>query len=93
LLELFGIAHLEQYQRIHKGWIEDALKAEDNQRMFTWTQSLAVGSQDYVSKVKSALGLAGGHRTVVVDDDVHTLKETATSHMLHLRHKKTGFKR
>jgi len=62
LLELFGIAHLEQYQRIHKGWIEDALKSEDNQRMFTWTQNRAVGSQDYVTKVKSALGLAGDHR-------------------------------
>jgi hypothetical protein len=42
MIELFGINHLEQYQRIHKGWIKDALKAEDNQRMSAWTQSLAV---------------------------------------------------
>jgi putative transposase len=52
LLELFGVNHFEQYQQIHKGWIDDALRAEDNQRTFAWTQNLAVGSQDYVTKVK-----------------------------------------
>jgi putative transposase len=88
LLELFGITHLEQYQRIHKGWIEDALKAEDNQRMLTWTQNLAVGSQDYVKSVKSALGLAGSHRTVVTKDDAHLLKEPVTPYMVYLGHEK-----
>jgi len=88
LLELFGITHLEQYQRIHKGWIENALKAENNQRMFAWTQNLAVGSQDYVTRVKSALGLAGSHRTVVVEDDVHLLKEPVLPYMVYLGHEK-----
>ena len=88
LLELFGIDHLEQYQRIHKGWIEDALKAEDIQRMLAWTQSLAVGSQDYVTRVKSALGIAGSHRAVEVEGDVHTLKEPVTSYRVHLGHEK-----
>ena len=88
LLELFGINHLEQYQRIHKGWIEDALKAEDKQRMFAWSQNLAVGSEDYVTRVKSALGLAGSHRTVVVEGDVHILKESVTSYVVHLGHEK-----
>ena len=88
MLELFGIAHIEQYQRIHKGWIEDALKAEGNQRMLTWTQNLAVGSQDYVKSVKSALGLAGSHRTVVAEDDVHLLKEPVTPYMVYLGHEK-----
>ena len=84
LLELFGINHFGQYQRTHKGWIEDALKAEDNQRMYAWTQNLAVGSQDYVTSIKSALGLAGNHRTVTIEGDVHTLKEPVTSYMVHL---------
>ena len=64
LLKLFGVNHFKQYQQIHKGWVEDALKAEDNQRMFTWTQNLAVGSQNYVAKVKSTLGVAARHRAV-----------------------------
>ena len=32
LLELSGVNHFEQYLQIRKGWIEDALKAEANQR-------------------------------------------------------------
>ena len=32
-LELFGANRYEQYQQIHQGWIEDALKTEDKQRM------------------------------------------------------------
>ena len=84
LLELFGVNHFEQYQQIHKGWIEDALKAEDNQRMLAWTQNIAVGRQDYVGKVKSALGLVGRHRAVVAEGDVHALKEPVMSYMVHL---------
>ena len=88
LLELFGVNHLGQYQQIHKAWIDDALKAEGHQRMLAWTQNLAVGSQDYIIKVKSALGVAGRHREVVTEEDVHTLKEPVTSYMVHLRHEK-----
>ena len=88
LLELFGINHFEQYQQIHKGWVDDALKAEDKQRMPAWTQTIAVGSQDYVGQVKSALGLTARHRTVIAEGDVHTLKEPVTPYRLHFEHKK-----
>ena len=87
-LELFGANRYEQYQQIHQGWIEDALKTEDKQRMLAWTQNLAVGSQDYLAKVKSELGVAGRHKTMVTEDDVHTLKEPVTSYMAHLGHEK-----
>ena len=87
LLELFGVNCLEQYQRTLKDWIEEALKTENNQRMLGWTQNIAVGSQDYVTSVKSALGFACSHRTVVVEGDVGALKETAESYMVHLGHK------
>ena len=88
LLELFGVNRYEQYQQIHQGWIEGALKTEDKQRMLAWTQNLAVGSQDYLAKVKSALGVAGRHRTMVTEDGVHTLKEPVTSYMVHLGQEK-----
>ena len=57
-------------------------------RDLSWTQNLAVGSEDYVTRVKSALGIAGSHRTVVVEGDVHTLKEPVTSYMVHSGHEK-----
>ena len=88
MLELFGVGHLEQYRQIHKGWVNEALKAEDNQRMFAWSQDLAVGSKDYVVKVKSASGVAAKHRAVVVDKGTHALKEPVTSYMVHFGHEK-----
>ena len=88
LLELFGVDHLEQYKQIHKGWVNESLKTEVNQRMFAWSQDLAVGSKDYVEKVKSALGVAGKHRVVVADNGIHALKEPVTSYMAHFGHEK-----
>jgi len=88
LLELFEVTHFEQYQQIHKGWIEVALKAKDNQRISTWTQTLAIGNPDYVAKVKAALGVTGKHRAVADEDGAHMLKEPFTSYMVHLRHEK-----
>ena len=88
LLALFAVNHIEQYRKIHKSWIEDALKTEGRQRMTVWSQSLAVGSQDYVAKVQLALGFAGKHRAVVATGGVHALKEPVTSYMVHLVHEK-----
>ena len=88
LLELFSVNDFEQYQQIQKGWIDNALKAKDNQRIPAWTQSLAVGSRDYVGKVKSALALAGRYRAVMGEGDVHTLKEPVTSYIVHFEHEK-----
>jgi len=88
LFELFGVDRLEQYQQIHKGWVDDAMKAENNQRMQTWTQDLAVGSRDYVANVKSALDAAGKHRTVVAGDGIYALKESAPAYTVHFRHEK-----
>ncbi len=88
LLELFGIDHLEQYKQIHKGWIDDALKAKDNQRMFAWSQDLAVGSEDYVVKVKAALSVAGKHRSVVAVSGAHVLKESVSPYMVDFGYEK-----
>ena len=88
LLELFGVDHLEQYQQIHRGWIEAALKTKDNKHVPAWSRNLAVGSHEYVEKVKSALGFAGKHRAVVAGDGIYTLKEPVSAYMVHLGHEK-----
>ena len=82
LLTLFGVNHFEQFQQIHKGWIEDALKSEEGTRKPAWTQSIAVGSQDYLSRVKTALGVAGRYKAVVKEGAVESLKEPFTPYMV-----------
>ena len=84
LLKLFGVNQFERFQQIHKGWIEDMLKSEGDKRIPAWTQNIAVGSQDYLTSVKSALGLAGRHKAVVNEGDVQGLKEPVTPYMVDL---------
>ena len=84
LLALFEVDHFEQFQQIHKGWVEDALKSEQDVRIPAWTQSMAVGSQDYLSIVRTALGVAGRHKAVVTEGDVKSLKEPFTPYMVDL---------
>jgi putative transposase len=86
LLELFGVDCYEQYQQLHQSWIEAALEAKDNQRVAAWSQNIAVGSQDYLTKMKSALGIAGRHRTVMTENDAYTLKEPVISYDVYLEH-------
>ncbi|MCK4675939.1 MAG: hypothetical protein KAT61_08465 [Gammaproteobacteria bacterium] len=85
LLELFGVNQFEQYQQIHKDWLVSALKVEKHKRVTAWTQNLAVGSQDYIEKVKSDLGTAVKYREVKADDIArYTLKEPVMSYRVHL---------
>jgi putative transposase len=84
LLKLCGVNQFERFQQIHKGWIEDMLKSEGDKRIPAWTQNIAVGSQDYLTSVKSALGLAGRHKAVVTEGDVQGLKEPVTPYMVDL---------
>ncbi len=79
LLELSGIAHLERYQQVRKEWIEEALKSKKLQRISSWTNSLAIGSQNYVERVKSEMCLDGKSRSVsgISENGIHALKEPA----------------
>ena len=88
LLKLFSVNQFEEYQQIHKGWIEDILKSEEDKRIPAWTQNIAVGSQDYLTRVKSALGLAGRYKAMVTEGDVHSLKEHITPYTVDLVAKK-----
>ena len=88
LLKLSGVLQLEKYQQLQKGRVEAAQRAEENQRLTAWTQNLAVGRQEYITKVKSDLGLAGKHREVVTDNDLYTLKEPVSTYRVHLGYEK-----
>ena len=86
LLELFDVDCYEQYQQLHASWVEAELEAEDSQRLSVWPQNIAVGSEDYLMKVKSALGIACRHRTVMAENDIYTLKEPFTFYDVDLDH-------
>lgn len=75
LRELLGIHDPGVLQRAHAGWIEEALKTEDCGREKIWSESLAVGSREFVARFQTELGVKGYHREILQYDDYYRLGE------------------
>lgn len=75
LMNLLGIPDLTALQRTHHRWIEEALKAEQSVHDEHWSQSLAIGSQTFVSQFQARLGAGALHRSIEEHGDSHVLRE------------------
>ncbi len=62
---------------VHREWVEAALRSAERQRQALWTESVAVGSREFVAGVQRDLGNRGRHRAIEHIDDVHVLREPA----------------
>jgi putative transposase len=81
-MELLGADKYEQAKRDHQGWTAELLNNE-NDRDDKWTKSIAVGSKDFVDKVKSKLGILAKGRNATKTDTGYQLREPATSYTHH----------
>jgi hypothetical protein len=61
-MELLGINNLAQLQLEHRRWVEAELKKDSALRKPISSESLAVGSQEYVEGVKKVLGVSAKAR-------------------------------
>lgn len=75
LCQLLGISSLTTLQRDHLSWVESALSNEQLSREDKWTESLAVGSQQFAERYMNALGLKANYRHVSLIDNCHVVKE------------------
>jgi putative transposase len=64
LAHLSGYDDFHQFQAAHREWVETALIEKGRQREASWSESIAVGSQDYITGVGEALGSAASGRKV-----------------------------
>lgn len=80
LMNLLGIADLQQLQLTHRDWIKEALKAGPSIRDERWSQSLAIGSHTFVSQFQADLGPTAIHRDIEEHDDSHVLREDTGSY-------------
>jgi putative transposase len=79
LLKLFGVAKWSQLQKTHAQWVETALASGALARASCWSEAVAVGSEDFVGGVKTALGIKGRYRDAPPADeaDGYPLREPA----------------
>lgn len=63
LMEFCGINNMEQLKEEYRQWVDEALKEEESRREATWSESIAVGSRDFVKETRAQLsGRAIGSR-------------------------------
>lgn len=78
LMELLGIPDSDQLTFYHSEWIEEALRNGSNIRDEKWTESVAVGSQEFVEAAREKLGARVRGRNICSDGGSSVLKETQT---------------
>jgi putative transposase len=85
---LIGSESYDNLKSSHRGWVEEYLGNGAEGRQDEWTGSIAVGSESFVEKVKSQLGLKAKGRYVIKGVETYQLREEAAPYMTLFRAEK-----
>ena len=78
LLKVLDIADVNQLRLARKNAVKEAMAKGDLSRFPAWTESVAIGSGDFVGKVKDALGTRARSRDVLAyneNENLYVLQE------------------
>jgi putative transposase len=65
----------------HRQWVDEALKEDRRQREDSWTESVAVGSKEFVERTRQQLGMRAKGRKIAERDGGFELRETGVSYL------------
>lgn len=74
-MDLLGMSSMSELQRVRTAWIEDAQRAGVQARYSSWSDSIAVGSNDFLKEIKAKLGYRAGHRNITREGDICALRD------------------
>lgn len=80
---LCGFSRVDDFQRAHREWVEAALTEGAMARDDRWSESIAVGSESFVNRVKNNLGVKARFRQVAEGNEAYTLREPRQSYRGH----------
>ena len=80
LMECLGVGTMEGLKESYIGWVEESLRVRTGGRQPKWTQSIAVGSEPFVEKIKAELGIKAIGREVMGEDGIYELRERDVSY-------------
>jgi len=83
LLSVFDFLDVAIFRRFYNKCLDDKLKSYAISRESKWTESLAVGSQEFIELFKEELGNRAGSRNIIQSDNNKTyeLREEQLSYM------------
>jgi putative transposase len=64
LRELAGFKDYESFASAHRKWVQSSLERMENKRDSRWTESIAVGSNQFAERIKTAMGAMARGRSV-----------------------------
>ena len=77
---LLGISSVEALSRARSACIEEALARAEQVRENKWTESVAVGSKDFVETIKAKLGIRAKGRRISGMNSESSLREPQASY-------------
>jgi len=75
LLMLSGANKEEEFIKLHRQWIDQAIKDQQLQRMPEWTEAVAVGNMNFTERVQQELGISAQGRHISNIGDACELRE------------------
>jgi putative transposase len=83
LAELAGFKIYDTFRKSHQELVQEALTNDDlyRQREPQWTESIAVGSKDFIKTIKDALGPLANGRRILENKEGFQLRETMGSYL------------
>ena len=80
LSELAGYEHYETFRKVHQESVDDALVNGKNRRQKEWTESIAVGNQDFITAIKEKFGAQAKGRKIIKESEVFQVREPSGSY-------------
>ena len=78
LMDLLGFENYDDLKEAHGKWVDSAIQTDNCDKESKWTQSIAVGSETFIGKMKEALGFRATGRKIICADDTFELREVLT---------------
>jgi putative transposase len=72
---LLNFNEMDELAEFYRGWIEEALKRVRHRKVRKWTESIAVGSESFVTETKERLGFKARGRALGESYGVFELRD------------------
>lgn len=94
LAELTGFATYDAFRKAHKELVSESLANGNNFRQTQWTESIAVGSKNFIKTIKEKMGILAKGQKILENDGGFQLREEMGTYYAVLDSKKedTGAK-
>jgi putative transposase len=81
LAELTGFESYDAFRKAHQELVQESLGNGNNYRQAVWSESVAVGSKNFVETIKGKLGLRGKGRKIIENDEGFQLREEVGTYL------------